>query len=127
MKATEWESSLDRFGITGDLCESLLREARNTCDANPGSIFSYSVWKASLELHEYFADSQGIPLDYARQISRVVGDSLKSIIQTGGVSTDSEAAHAALTELLQGLHTLRSLPKSSHGWQSFSSNSKSKI
>lgn len=123
MKAKEWEISLDRFGVTGDLCESMLREAKDTYDANPGSIFSYSVWKACLELHEYFLDPQGIPVDYATQISRVVRDPLKRLIQTGALSMDNQAAHSDLTELLRGLHTLRSQPKNSYGWGSLPSNS----
>jgi hypothetical protein len=116
MEANEWKISLEKYGVTGDVCESILGKARETCDANPNSIFSYSVWKACTELSSYFADPQGIPVEYARDISRIVEGPLKRLIDDGALSRESETAYAPLAELLGGLHTLRSLPRNSHGW-----------
>lgn len=124
MEATEWKISLERYGVTGDICESMLGKAKESSEANPNSIFSYSVWKALSELSSYFADPQGIPVEYAQQISRIVEGPLKRLIDAGALLSESQEAFAPLGELLGSLHTLRSLPKNSQGWASFTSNSK---
>jgi hypothetical protein len=66
--------------ITGDFCRELVTETRAGVAADPGSIYAYAIWKASIELSNRFDDEQGIPVDEAETIDALILPPLRRLL-----------------------------------------------
>lgn len=106
-----WSERMEH-GVTGDLCLQVTQIARGLAEANPTSIYAYSLSRVCEELYRYFEDEQGIPFEDSMIINNIVAEPFRRLLESNGLEAETTTSTRELRELVQAIHSVRKAPLS---------------